>query len=122
MRFGVVLGGSKFFQIGVWRVAVRVLGASWVILPSSRARPGGVLGASWWWLGLGSQNGAKVDEKSKQKTIKMLMPLRIGILNDFEGLWKLHGGMLASKIKQTSMLASRGVFLKIVSFFVRKKR
>ena len=38
-----------------------------------QARPRGVLGASWWptWLQLGSQNGAKIDEKSKQQTIKI---------------------------------------------------
>ena len=34
-------------------------------------RLGSVLGASWWatWLQLGSQNGAQIDQKSKQKSI-----------------------------------------------------
>ena len=33
-RFGAVLGGSKCSKIEVWRGAVRLLGASWVILAS----------------------------------------------------------------------------------------
>ena len=106
----------------------RLLGASWGFLGplglscwppgAPQARPRGVLGASWWptWHQLGSQNGAKIDEKSKQKTIKILMPLRIGFLNDFEGFWKQNGGMLAFKIEQTSMLSSRSEFLKKSSF------
>ena len=50
------------------------LGASWGplgILEPSWARLGSVLGASWWatWLQLGSQNGAQMHQKSKQKSI-----------------------------------------------------
>ena len=62
-RFGAVLGGSKCSQIGVWRGAVRVLGASWAILasevqPGRRLRP--VLWAIWGhhWAVLGRLWGA----------------------------------------------------------------
>ena len=108
------------------------LGASWGVLAASwgvlgrlgrvSAASWGVLGASWWatWLQLGSQNGAKIDWKSKQKTIKILMPLRIGFLKDFSGFWGQNGGMLASKIEQKSMLSSRDDFLKIPCFSIGK--
>ena len=108
------------------------LGASWGVLAASwgvlgrlgrvSAASWGVLGASWWatWLQLGSQNGAKIDWKSKQKTIKILMPLRIGFLKDFSGFWRQNGSMLASKIEQKSMLSSRGDFLKKPCFSLGK--
>ena len=72
------------------------------------------------WAQLGSQNGVKIDEKSQQKTIKILMPLRTGFLIDFEGFRKQNGGMLASKIEPKSMLSSRGDFLKKLRFSLRK--
>ena len=68
------------------------LGVSWRSPAAPRGRPGGVLaaswrvlGASWWatWLQLDPQNRAKIDKKSRQKTIKILMLLGIGILSDF---------------------------------------
>ena len=45
----------------------------------------GVLGAACWptWLPLGSQNGAKIDKKSKHKSMKIWMPLGIRFLKDF---------------------------------------
>ena len=70
-----------------------VLGASW-----------GVLGVSWWptWLQLGSQNGAQIDQKSKQKSINFWMPLGIGFLKNVGGFWKEKwrqvGMRMASKI------------------------
>ena len=59
-------------------------------------RLGGVLVANMapTWLPKRSQNRIK----SKQKSIKILMPLGIGFLKDFGGFWKQNGGMLASKI------------------------
>ena len=73
-----------------------VLAASWGVLGASWRRPG----ASWWptWLQLGSQNGAKIHQKSKPKSINFLMPLGIGFLKDFDGFRKQNEGMLASKI------------------------
>ena len=45
-----------------------LLGGSWS-LEAYWKRFGGVLGASWWptWPQLGPQNGARFDQKSKQK-------------------------------------------------------
>ena len=48
------------------------------------------------------------------------MPRRIGFLSDFDGFRKQHGGMLASKIEQKSMLSSRDDFLKIPCFSIGK--
>ena len=67
-------------------------------------RLGGVLGSSWWatWLQLGPQNRAKIDKKSMQKTIKILMPLRIGFFMNFCRFWMANGRMLASQIEDFS--------------------
>ena len=73
---GVRVGSGSQMRLG------RSLGPSW-------RRLGGVLKASWAVLGrkrwptspqVGSQNGAKIDKKSIQKSINFLMPLGIVIL------------------------------------------
>ena len=76
------------------------------------------LGPSWWptWPQLGSQNGAKIDKKSIQKMIKILMPPETRFLRYFDGFWVDFGGMLASKMESRWMLSSRGHFLKKLRF------
>ena len=97
------------------------LGASWGVLGASWGRSGGVLEAPWgvlkgkrWptWLQLGSQNGAKIHQKSKPKSINFLMPLGIGFLKDVGGFWKQNGAKLAPKWHQKSIPTSNGDFLK----------
>ena len=55
--------------------------ASWSILETSWA----VLGRKRWptWLQLGSQNGSNIDQYSKPKAIKLLMPLGVRFLIGF---------------------------------------
>ena len=95
-----------------WGV-LNVLGASWGRLGGLLGRLGGLLGASWWptWLQVDPQKGAKIDQKSKQKSINFSMPLGIWFLQDFGGFWEEHGGKLASKIEPKTMLSSKGDFL-----------
>ena len=85
-RLGDVLGGS-------WSV-LGLLGVSWGRLEASCERPGGVLGRlgsvlarKRWptWFQLGPQNGARIEKKSKQKSIKILMALGIDFGEGFEG-------------------------------------
>ena len=85
-------------------------------------RLGGLLGASWWptWLQVDPQKGAKIDQKSKQKSINFSMPLGIRFLEDFGGFWDQNGGKLASKIEPKTMLSSKGVFLKKRGFSLGK--
>ena len=39
------------------------------------------------WPQLGSQDGAKIEKTSMQKSIKKSMPLKIDFWNDFGGFW-----------------------------------
>ena len=91
-----------------------LLGGSWGPLGGLLGRLGGLLGASWWptWFQVDPQKGAKIDQKSKQKSINFSMPLGIRFLQDFGGFWDQNGGKLASKIEPKTMLSSKGVFLK----------
>ena len=54
------------------------------------------------WVQLGSQNPAKIDKKSMQKSIIFLMPLGIDFLLDFDGFlvpkWSQIGVKMGSKI------------------------
>ena len=68
---------------------------------------GGILGGSWGGLGgllgpLGVQDRAKTPKKSMPTSIENLMPLGIGILSDFigifEGKWRQVGTKIVSKI------------------------
>ena len=78
---------------GSWSV-LGLLGVSWGRLEASCDRPGGVLGRlgsvlarKRWptWFQFGSQNGAKIEKKSKPNAIKIWMPLGVGFLKDFGG-------------------------------------
>ena len=95
-----------------------LLGASWGPLGRLLGRLGGLLGASWWptWLQVEPQNGAKIDQKSKQKSINFSMPLGIRFLQDFGGFWDQNGANLASKIEPKSMLSSKSNLLKKLRF------
>ena len=97
------------------------LGVSWGRLGAFCGRSGGVLAAPWGvlkgkrsptWLQLGSQNGAKIHQKSKPKSINFLMPLGIGFLKDVGGFWKQNGAKLAPKWHQKSIPTSNGDFFK----------
>ena len=91
-----------------------ILGASWGRLGGLLGRLGGLLGATWWptWPQVDTQNGAKIDQKSKQKSTNFSIPLGIRFLQDFGGFWDQNGPNLASKIEPKSMLSSKGDFLK----------
>ena len=97
------------------------LGVSWGRLGASCGRPGGVLGRlggvlarKRWptWLQLGSQNGAKNEKKSKQKTIKILMPLGVDFSKILMDLGMQNGAKLAPKSHQKSIPTSKSDFLK----------
>ena len=108
----------------------RPLGASWGILGCLGGVLGrlvAVLGASWgvlarkrWptWLQLGSQNGAKIEKKSKPNAIKIWMPLGVGFLKDFGGFgrakWSQVGIRIASQIDPNF---ERRFFEKTLFFF-----
>ena len=94
------------------------MGASWGPLGGLLGRLGGLLGASWWptWPQVDTQNGAQIDEKSKQKSTNFSIPLGIRFLQDFGGFWDQNGPNLASKIEPKSMLSSKGDFLKKLRF------
>ena len=90
---------------------------------------GGLLKASWavwsrkrWptWLQLGSQNGAEIEKKSKQKSIKILMPLGVRFFQDFGGFWRQNGAKLAPKSHQKSIPTSKGDVLKKPYFSLGK--
>ena len=108
------------------------LGASWGVfgcLGGVLGRLVAVLGASWgvlarkrWptWLQLGPQNGARIEKKSKQKSIKILMPLGVGFLKDFSGFGRVKWSQVGTKIDPKSMSASKSVVLKKLRFTLRK--
>ena len=75
---------------GVLGRLVAVLGASW-----------GVLARKRWptWLQLGPQNGARIEKKSKQKSIKILMALGVGFLKDFGGFGRAKWSQVGTKIE-----------------------
>ena len=80
-------------------------------------RLGGVLGRlgreKWpTWLQLGSQNGAKMVQKSIKIWIIFWMPLGIDFLMIFDRFFIQNGGKLRPKIDQKSMSTSKGDFLK----------
>ena len=94
-RIGGVLGVS-------WGV-LGCLWASWGRLGASCGRPWGVLGR------LGSKKvanmaptwfpGAKIEKKSKQKSIKILMALGVGFLKDFGGFGKVKWSQVGTEIE-----------------------
>ena len=104
----------------------RPLGASWGILGclgGVLGRLGGVLARKRWptWLQLGSQNGAKNEKKSKQKTIKILMPLGVDFSKILMDLGRQNGAKLAPKSHQKSIPTSKGDFLKKLCFSLGKQ-
>ena len=113
---------QKSTKIDLPGVAREPREASWGLLKYKRllerlpwgllGRPGGVLGPSWWptWPQLGPQNGAKIDQKSKQKINKILMPLEIRFSTDFLDFGVQNGGKLASKIEQNRCYLPKAFF------------
>ena len=92
---------QKIFQNGVKLKGFGrlggVLGESWSVL----GRLGGVLARKWWptWLQLGPQNGARIEKKSKQKSIKILMALGVGFLKDFGGFGRVKWSQVGTEIE-----------------------
>ena len=74
------------------------------------------------WPQLGSQDGAKMEKKSMQKSIKKSMPFKIDFWSDFGGFWEGKGTKLAPKWDQKSMLTSIGDFSKNLIFPKEKQR
>ena len=77
-----------------------------LLAPSDRpggilGRLGGILARKRWptWLQLGPQNGARIEKKSKQKSIKILMPLGVGFLEDFGGFGRVKWSQVGTKIE-----------------------
>ena len=98
-----------------------------LLAPSDRpggilGRLGGILARKRWptWLQLGSQNGAKIEKKSKPNATKIWMPLGVGFLKDFGGFgkakWSQVGIRIASQIDPNF---ERRFFEKTL-FFLRK--
>ena len=118
---------SKAIQNGgsgasFWRVGGSILESFWgsgrVLAPKCVLE--GVLGGSWaifranmapTWPQVGSQDGAKTEKKSMQKSIKKSMPFKIRFWSDFgrflEGKWRQVG----TKIDQKSMPVAKRDFL-----------
>ena len=82
----------------------------------------GVLARKKWptWFQLGSQNGAEIEKRSKQKSINILMALGVRFFRDFGGFWKQNGAKLAPKSHQKSIPTSKGDFLKKPYFSLEK--
>ena len=55
------------------------------------------------WPQLGSQDGAKMEKKSMQKSIKNLMHLGIDFWKDLEGFWEPKWSHVGTQIDQKSM-------------------
>ena len=100
-------------KIEVWRAPGQVwrpLGPSWAIqsvFGGILESLGSVLELSWaglgrerWptWFQLGPQNGARIEKKSKQKSIKILMPLGVGFWKDFCGFWEAKWSQVGAKM------------------------
>ena len=64
------------------------------------------------WPQLGSQDGAKMEKKSMQKSIKNLMHLGIDFWKDLEGFWEPKWSHVGTQIDQKSMPIAKSVFLK----------
>ena len=81
---------------------------------SARTRFGGRLVAREWptWPQLGSQDGAKMEKKSMQKSIKKLMHLGIDFWKDLEGFWEPKWSHVGTQIDQKSMPIAKSDFLK----------
>ena len=115
---GTVLRGS-WASLGtvlgvLWAVLEASWGATWTVLVVFGCLGGvmgrlvGVLGASWgalarkrWptWLQLGPQNEARIEKKSKLKSIKILMALGVGFLKDFGGFGRVKWSQVGTKIE-----------------------
>ena len=61
---------------------------------------------------LGFQNGAKIEQHLKQKSIIFLMPLGIDLWVDYGGFWVPKSSHVGNKWDQKSMLTSKGDFSK----------
>ena len=80
----------------------------------------GVLARKRWptWLQLGSQNGAKIEKKSKQKSIEILMLLGVGFWSDLDGFldpscpptWLPKASQIISKTLSTYCLLLASFF------------
>ena len=92
-----------------------ILGASWGRLGGLLGRLGGLLGATWWptWPQVDTQNGAQIDQKSKQKSINFWMPLGIGFLRDDGGYWRPNWGQVGTQSIQKSITK---VIIKMITF------
>ena len=55
------------------------------------------------WPQLGFQDGAKMEKKSMQKSIKNLMHLGIDFWKDLEGFWEPKWSHVGTQIDQKSM-------------------
>ena len=64
------------------------------------------------WLQVALQNGAKIDEKSIQKSIQKLMHLGIDLFRDLDGFWEGKGRQVGTQIDQKSMPIAKSDFLK----------
>ena len=65
--------------------------------------PGGSAGGPPIWPQLGSQDGAKMEKKSMQKSIKNLMHLGIDFWKDLEGFWEPKWSHVGTQIDRKSM-------------------
>ena len=105
-RFGGLLG-----RLGRSKGSLK---ASWTVLEASWKR----LGREKWptWLQLGSQNGAKMVQKSIKIWIIFWMPLGMDFLMIFDQFFDPKWRQVETKIDQKSMSTSKGDFLKKHSF------
>ena len=72
------------------------------------------------WPQLGSQDGAKMEKKSMQKSIKNLMHLGIDFWKDLEGFWEPKWSHVGTQIDQKSMWFAKSGFSKNHCFSFRK--
>ena len=109
-RFGGLLG-----RLGRSKGSLK---ASWTVLEASWKR----LGREKWptWLQLGSQNGAKMVQKSIKIWIIFWMPLGMDFLMIFDQFFDPKWRQVETKIDQKSMSTSKGDFLKKQCFSLGK--
>ena len=107
-------------KIVLWRGVWALMGDFEALLGAS-GRRGAVLGLLGprgsargppIWTQLGSQDGAKMEKKSMQKSIKNLMHLGMDFWQDFGGFWKAKWSQVGTKINQKSMPIAKCDFLK----------
>ena len=72
------------------------------------------------WLQLGFQDGAKMEKKAMQKSIKNLMPLGIDFRKDLEGFWEPKWSHVGTQIDQKSMWFAKSGFSKNRCFSLGK--